>query len=348
MTAEPRTGARGGRITAPRTTRIDAFLLAAPTSGGTTADAVRRAVEYGVAAEAAGFDGAWFAEHHFVTYGCCPSAPALAAHLLGRTERITVGTAACVLSARHPVALAEEAVLLDAVSGGRFALGVARGGPWVDLEVFGTGLDRYRTGFAESLDLMTGWLSGVDSLGAAGRHFAFRPVSVVPQPEHPVPVYVAATSPSTVECAAARGLPLLLGMHATDAEKRALLDRYAAVAERHGYDPDVDHAAAFLAYQADTRAEAHRRLRAAMPARLAATTGYVRIDGSAPPITDHAAYLARLLATQPVGTAADVTERLAESVAATGIRRALLMVEGAGDPAATRETIAALGATLSR
>ncbi|HEY3504761.1 MAG TPA: LLM class flavin-dependent oxidoreductase [Actinocatenispora sp.] len=222
MTAELfEDGAPGGRITAPRTTRIDAFLLAGRDPGASATDAVRRAVSYGVAAEAGGFDGCWFAEHHFVGYGCCPSAPALAAHLLGRTERITVGTAACVLSSRHPVALAEEAVLLAAVSAGRFALGVARGGPWVDLEVFGTGLSRYRTGFAEALDVLTGWLSGVDTYGTSGEHFSFRPVSVVPQPDHPIPVYVAATSPSTVDRAAERGLPLLLGMHATDTEKRA-------------------------------------------------------------------------------------------------------------------------------
>ncbi|HEY3504760.1 MAG TPA: hypothetical protein VGN37_18500 [Actinocatenispora sp.] len=85
-----------------------------------------------------------------------------------------------------------------------------------------------------------------------------------------------------------------------------------------------------------------------MPARLAATASYVRIDGTAPPITDRAGYLDRLIATQPVGTAGDVAERLAESVAVTGIRRVLLMVEGAGDPAATYENIAALGDQCSR
>jgi alkanesulfonate monooxygenase SsuD/methylene tetrahydromethanopterin reductase-like flavin-dependent oxidoreductase (luciferase family) len=95
-----------------------------------------------------------------------------------------------VSSARHPVALADEAVLLDAVSGGRFT--VARGGPWVDLEVFGTGLSRSRTGFPESLDVLTGRLSGTDTFGAFGEHLSFRPVSVVPQPERAIPVYVAA------------------------------------------------------------------------------------------------------------------------------------------------------------
>jgi len=42
--------------------------------------------------------------------------------------------------------------LLDQLSSGRFRLGVGRGGPWVDLEVFGTGLDSYQHGFAEALE----------------------------------------------------------------------------------------------------------------------------------------------------------------------------------------------------
>jgi alkanesulfonate monooxygenase SsuD/methylene tetrahydromethanopterin reductase-like flavin-dependent oxidoreductase (luciferase family) len=45
------------------------------------------------------------------------------------------------------------------VSGGRFWLGVGRGGPWGDLEVFGTGLGRYETGFAEALDLLVAALA---------------------------------------------------------------------------------------------------------------------------------------------------------------------------------------------
>ncbi len=45
------------------------------------------------------------------------------------------------------MALGEQAALLHLTSGGRFSLGVGRGGPWVDLEVFGTGLEAYESGF---------------------------------------------------------------------------------------------------------------------------------------------------------------------------------------------------------
>ena len=98
---------------------------------------LHRAVRTAEAAEDAGLDAVWLAEHHFVPYGVCPSAVTLAALLLGRTRRIRVGTAVSVLPTAHPVALGEQAALLHLTSGGRFTLGVGRGGPWVDLEVFG-------------------------------------------------------------------------------------------------------------------------------------------------------------------------------------------------------------------
>jgi len=251
--------------------KLGLFLLAGQLPGTTQGGALAAAVEAALAAERTGLASAWIAEHHSISYGVCPSAIAFAANLLGRTDRITVGTAVCMLSNRHPVALAEETALLDHLSGGRFGLGVGRGGPWVDLEVFGTGLARYEQGFGESLDLLLASLErgSVGADGEPGGFFRFREVPVVPRPARGPrpPVAVAATSTGTVEQAAARGLPLILGMHATDDEKAALLARYASVAARYGHDPDLaEHMAVAVCHIADSRAGAVGELRATMPA----------------------------------------------------------------------------------
>ena len=132
--------------------RIGVLLLAARFPGQSDGQVLTATAAAAVAAERAGFDDVWIAEHHFMSYGICPSATTLAAFVLGQTARITVGTAVSVLSTSHPVALAEQAALLDHVSAGRFRLGVGRGGPWVDLEVFGTSLERHESGFAEAPD----------------------------------------------------------------------------------------------------------------------------------------------------------------------------------------------------
>ncbi len=324
------------------------FLLAARFPGQGDGEVLAATVAAAVAAERAGFDDVWLAEHHFMSYGICASAMTLAAYVLGRTRRVGVGTAVSVMSTWHPVALAEQAALLDQVSAGRFRLGVGRGGPWLELEVFGTGLDRYETGFAEGLDLMLAALSR-GRVSAAGRFFRFREVPVVPRPRtqpHP-PVVVAATTPATAELAAARGLPMLLGLHADDDAKRDMMDRYAAAAARYGVQPPGGHVAAVLAQVADTRAEARRLLRTQLPRWLEpGLAGYVPVDGRARPARDPAGYAELLCQIHPVGTAGDCAERMAATVQNTGIDHLICMVEGAGDPAAVQENIARLGAEV--
>ncbi|MFE5583042.1 LLM class flavin-dependent oxidoreductase [Kitasatospora sp. NPDC056531] len=177
LTAAQRTGALPPD-TAP--VRVGAFLLSAQFPGQTHGEALERTVRAAVEAERAGLDSVWLAEHHFVPYGVCPNAATLAALLLGRTRRIGVGTAVSVLSTSHPVALGEQAALLHLTSGGRFTLGVGRGGPWIDLDVFGSGVDAFENGFPERLDLLLRWLRG-SRVGADGPQFSFPEVPVVPQ-----------------------------------------------------------------------------------------------------------------------------------------------------------------------
>lgn len=204
--------------------------------------------------------------------------------------------------------------------------------------MFGTGLDRYATGFAESLDLLLATLDGRPTIAADGAHFRFPEVAVVPRPAAPVPTWVAATSPSTVDIAAERRLPLLLGMHDDDTARAAMLDRYGPAA--------VPHASAHLAFVADTDADAEKALRAAMPGWLARTAEYRRVGDTPPRHRDLTAYLDRLLAMHPVGTPEHCVDRLTATLATTGVRRLLLMVEGAGDPDRTLDTIHRLGAEV--
>ena len=328
--------------------RVGVFLLAARFGGKPDDEVLTATVQAARAAEQAGFDDVWLAEHHFMSYGICPSAVTLAGYILGQTQRVAVGTAVSVLSAWHPVALAEQAALLDQVSQGRFRLGVGRGGPWLELEVFGTGLERYERGFPEGLDLLLAALSR-DRVSAAGEFFRFREVPVVPRPRTRPgpPVVVAATSPATAELAAARGLPVLLGLHADDDAKRDLMTGYAAAAARHGTQPPGGHVAAVVAQVADSRAEARRLLRRQLPRWLApGLAGYVPVDGRPRAARDPDEYAELLCRIHPVGTAADCAEVMTGTVRHTGIDHLICMVEGSGEPAAVLENIARLGAEV--
>jgi alkanesulfonate monooxygenase SsuD/methylene tetrahydromethanopterin reductase-like flavin-dependent oxidoreductase (luciferase family) len=324
----------------------DVFLLGGVFPGVAPAAALRRVVSYARQAEDSGLDGAWVAEHHFIEYGANPSATLMAAHLLAATSRIQIGTAVAVLSSRHPVALGEEAATLDALAPGRFRLGVGRGGPWVDLDVFGSGLDRYERGFEEGLRLLARWLSGANEVGHTGEFFDVLPVRVMP-PGAGSPVWVAATSPDTARLAARLGLPLLLGMHAPDEDHLALLAAWRREAEASGFDPDAaEHVSTHLAQVADGPADIDR-LRGSLTELLTRGVGqYVSLrPGRAQ--RDHGAYVDWMIERHAVGTADQVAERLAASAEATGVARQLLLVEGLGDPEAVRDNVAALGAVLS-
>ena len=329
--------------------RIGVFLLAARFPGQSDEQVLAATVEAAVAAERAGFDDVWLAEHHFMSYGICPSAVTLAAYVLGGTRRMAVGTAVSVLSTAHPVALAEQAALLDQVSAGRFRLGVGRGGPWRELEVLGTGLARYESGFAEGLDLLLAALTR-ERVAAAGEFFSFGQVPVVPRPltrPHP-PVVVAATSAGTAELAAARGLPMLLGMHVDDAGKRDMILRYqAAAARQQDRLPAGGHMAAVVAQVAGTRGGARQLLRRQLPRWLRpGLAGYVPVDGRPRPARDPDAYAELLCRIHPVGTAGDCAAIMTATMRRTGIQHLICMVEGAGDPAAVQENIARLGAEV--
>ncbi|HKB29402.1 MAG TPA: LLM class flavin-dependent oxidoreductase [Streptosporangiaceae bacterium] len=327
--------------------RIGVFLLAARFPGQSEGEVLAATVEAAVAAERAGFDDVWLAEHHFMSYGVCPSAATLAAYVLGRTRRVVVGTAVSVLSTQHPVALAEQAALLDQVSAGRFWLGVGRGGPWIDLEVFGTGLARYESGFAEGVDLLLAALTS-QRVSGTGPAFTFRDVAMVPRPRTSPrpPVVVAATSAATAELAAARRLPMLLGMHIGDDGKRELIAHYQAAAAGHRRQAG-GHIAAVVAHVADTSATAQRVLRRELPRWLGpGLAGYVPVDGRARQARDPDAYADLLCRIHPVGSAADCVRIMTTTALRTGIRHLVLMVEGAGDPARVRENIARLGAEV--
>ncbi|MEV5320765.1 LLM class flavin-dependent oxidoreductase [Streptomyces sp. NPDC052687] len=333
--------------------RVGSFVLAAQFPGQGQGEALHRAVRSAEVSEEAGLDSVWLAEHHFVPYGTCPSAITLAALLLGRTRRIRVGTAVSVLPTTHPVALGEQAALLHVTSGGRLSLGVGRGGPWVDLEVFGAGLEAYEKGFPESLDLLVRWLRE-PRVEAAGERYAFREVPVVPRPSESLTetdgpeVLVACTSPASVRTAAERGLPMLLGMHVGDEEKAEMVGLWRRLARAAGRPAeqlaDPGHVSAGVCQIADRRVDAAETLTKAMPGWLKqGLDAHVTVDGRERRMRDPLAYTELLCGLHPVGTPRLCADRLAATSERTGISRFALLVEGSGDLAATEENVRRLG-----
>lgn len=111
-------------------------------------------LDLAVQAEALGYDSVWVVEHHFEDYSLCPDNLLLLAHLAGRTSRIKLGTAAVILPWNNPLRVAEKALMVDIISGGRLLLGVGRGLSRKEFVPFRIGLEETRDRFDEAAPMI--------------------------------------------------------------------------------------------------------------------------------------------------------------------------------------------------
>ena len=116
----------------------------------------------------------------------------------------------------HPLRLAEEVALLDVLSGGRVNWGAGRGFARVEFENFGVPPEESTSRFHEAVEIvLRAWTE--ERLSFAGAHYRFDDVEVLPKPvqqPHP-PVWMAATSESSLDWAASRGFSILMDPHAS-------------------------------------------------------------------------------------------------------------------------------------
>lgn len=134
------------------------------------AERYRLGIEQIVHAERLGFDAAWVAQHHFhEVEGGLPAPFIFLAQAAARTSRIRLGTAIITLPLELPIRVAEDASVLDIMSGGRLEVGVAPGGNLSMYTAFGLDSNDRHPLMVHHLDLMRdAWcgrpLPGGDSL----------------------------------------------------------------------------------------------------------------------------------------------------------------------------------------
>ncbi len=106
-------------------------------------------------AERLGFDAVWVAQHHFhEPEGGLPAPFVFLAQISALTSRIRLGTAIITLPLELPIRVAEDASVLDIMSGGRLEVGVAPGGNLSSYTAFGLDSNDRHTLMVHHLDLM--------------------------------------------------------------------------------------------------------------------------------------------------------------------------------------------------
>ena len=206
--------------------------------------ALADSVERAVAAEQRGYHRFWVAEHHTVP-GIASGAPAVLLAAIGqRTERIRLGSGGVMLPNHRPLVVAEQFLMLEALTPGRVDLGLGRslGFTAPVREALGR-LEASPEEFAEEVGQVRDLLEGTAALTA-------RPVA-----DEPPPLHLLATG-AGLDLAARLGLGVVLGgpvLQADDVGERVAAYRRAFRPHR-GSAPHVMISMDLLL--ADTDAEA--------------------------------------------------------------------------------------------
>lgn len=172
-------------------------------------------------AESLGFDVLWAHEHHSggMIY---PSPLMTAAALAGATERIEVGTNMLLLPLHHPLRVAEDAAMVDVMSGGRLVLGVAAGYARDEFAAFGVGPEERGRRMREGIALIRAAWTG-EPVTAHGAGFALEGHVVTPRPlrRPSPPILVGAGAPGALRRAARLGDGVVLSATQTPEDVRA-------------------------------------------------------------------------------------------------------------------------------
>jgi F420-dependent oxidoreductase-like protein len=163
------------------------------------ADNVADIVTFVVEAERLGLDVCWVAE----AWGS--DAPSALGYLAARTSRTLLGSGVLQVGTRSPVMVAQTAVTLSNLSGGRFLLGLGASGPQVIEGLHGVSFSRPLARIFETVDIVRQVFAG-GKISHSGKEFQIPrpggeavPMRLSTRPEHAIPIYLAALSPAMLK-----------------------------------------------------------------------------------------------------------------------------------------------------
>jgi F420-dependent oxidoreductase-like protein len=160
------------------------------------ASAGKEAVEFAVEAEKLGLDVCWVAE----AWGA--DAPSPLGYLAARTETMTLGSGVIQVGTRSPVLIAQTAMTLAHLSGGRFLLGLGVSGPQVMEGLHGVPFGHPLGRMLQTVEIVRQVFTGEKISFAGSGHQIPLPGAKamrVSLPPVSVPVYLAALSPRMLE-----------------------------------------------------------------------------------------------------------------------------------------------------
>jgi probable F420-dependent oxidoreductase len=184
------------------------------------------------AVEALGFDSVWLTEHHGIDDGYLPSVLPAAAAVAALTGRVRIGTCVLLLPLHHPLRVAEDAAVVDVISGGRFIFGPGLGYKPDEFAAYGIDRRQRPSRMDEAMTIITrAWTE--ERFSFHGRHFRLDDVRVTPPPvQRPrPPIWMAARAEAPLR-RAVRFADGIIAVGVPD-----LIRRYRELVAEAGGDP---------------------------------------------------------------------------------------------------------------
>lgn len=217
------------------------------------------ALEQVQAAERQGYEWVNVTEHHVAADGYLPAMLPVLAAMAAVTERIRLSTGMLILTLHHPLRIAEEAAVVDVISGGRLTLGIAVGYREIEFAAFGIDYDTRGRRFRESVEILQQAWTG-EPFAYSGEIFQIPEVVARPRPaQRPgIPLWLGGTTPVALKRAVEHRSPCFPG--ATDELDaiRERLARYDRLREEAGATWPREVVIPRLALVADSVEEARR------------------------------------------------------------------------------------------
>jgi alkanesulfonate monooxygenase SsuD/methylene tetrahydromethanopterin reductase-like flavin-dependent oxidoreductase (luciferase family) len=218
--------------------RLAIWSTTTPRQNSTHAELFRRQLDEIELAERIGIDQIWFYEHHLNPSAPVPSPNLLIAAAAQRTGRIRFASMVNILPFRNPLLVAEEAALLDNLTGGRLDMGIGRGLRPPEFDAFDVDQQRSREMFLEAFDVIRRvWAD--EEFEHRGRYWTVRKNGPLAPPlvqkPHP-PFLVSAQSEDSLRWAAQYDIPFAqIDSVVEQARRDQALYREVQIA--HGHKP---------------------------------------------------------------------------------------------------------------
>lgn len=185
-------------------------------------------VEQAQHAEHLGFSAVSIPEHHLVNLLLTPSPLQMAVKVASVTNTIDIITSIAVLPLRDMRIFAGELIQADVLCNNRLILGMGRGAFKYEMERLGVPMDEARDRFDESLNVLQALLAE-EEVGWDGKYYKFDPITVMPRPDKPIQLMVAAMAPEAIYHSTKRGFHIqtapLAGSHEHMLEQVAAFHR---------------------------------------------------------------------------------------------------------------------------